>query len=71
MTYIYNPPVTPQQTISDAIAFLSHLQTEAFLLGLIILAVVYYLLRRDKAALIIAFSGALYLIPFLVNAMRM
>ncbi len=67
MKNIFNTPTSLHQMTLDATAFLSGLTPEAWLLGLVVVSGGIYLLNKEKTALCIAVSGAIYLLPFLIT----
>jgi hypothetical protein len=67
MSNIYHTPSNLHQMMVDATMFLTHLTPELFLLVLVIVTGAIYLLNREKAALCVAISGLIYLLPFLLT----
>ncbi len=67
MSNIYTPRTNLHQMMVDATTFLTHLTPELFLLALVLVTGCIYLLNREKAALCIAVSALLYLVPFLIT----
>jgi hypothetical protein len=67
MSNTYILPVSLHRMVSDASYSLSHVTTEGWLIALVVTAASIYFLNRAKAALIIAISGAIYLLPMLMT----
>ena len=67
MSNIYIVPSNFHQMMIDATAFFTHMTPELFLLILVVVTGVIYLINREKAALCVAISGAIYLLPFLIT----
>ena len=54
------------QMVSDATTFLSHLSPATALYVLIGLMSALYLFTKEKSALVVALTGTLYMLPFLI-----